>query len=297
MEFKLNSPEREALRKKIFSKVDELPTLPAVLPKLLRLMESEQTDASHVSKTISNDPALTSKILKAANSAYYGFSQEISTLDRAIPLLGFNKVRSLALSIGVLSGLSGKGLKSSSFSQEALWIHSLAVATILQNLAARVGDRADTEHLFVVGLLHDIGEIVLEQFFSESLDRALSELEKQRDLSLDMAERRIIGMDHGEIGSMLLNRWKFPSGISDPIFAHHQEQMPETVNVKDVAMLRVSDTLAKCAGFGYSQNFVIPNTHQKDMALLGIGEKDVSTLKAGLEEAREGIVAFFKALD
>ena len=91
--------EKGEIHNKVYAKIDELPTLPVVLPKLLTLMESEKTGAPEVAEVISRDPALTSKILKTANSAYYGFQQEISDLGRAVPLLGFNMLKSLALSI------------------------------------------------------------------------------------------------------------------------------------------------------------------------------------------------------
>ena len=118
---------KDELRAKIYSKIEELPTLPSVLPGLLHLMEDEMVSTSHVADVIGSDPALTSKILKAANSAYYGFPQEIDTLGRTVALPGFNMVGSLALSIGIMHSLPS-GIRSSHFSEEGLWTHSLAVA-------------------------------------------------------------------------------------------------------------------------------------------------------------------------
>jgi len=286
--------EKEALRKKIFSKIDELPTLPVVLPRLLNLMESEKSDAYDIAQAISHDPALTSKILKVANSAYYGFSQEICSLDRAIPLLGLNMVRSLALSIGVMAALPDGDRESTHLSREGLWMHSLAVATAVRELAKRTGET--NEHLFVVGLLHDIGKIVLDQFFNEPFGRALEAVRDQKDLSLHVAERNIIGMDHGEIGEMLLKRWKFPNVISGPISVHHQTAIPEGVNRKDVALLRVADTLSKTVGFGNPEPFGYPETHDEDILMLGLDEPGLSEMKDYLTDAKEGIVDFFSAL-
>jgi putative nucleotidyltransferase with HDIG domain len=286
--------EREALRTKIFSKIDELPTLPVVLPRLLNLMESENSDAFHIAQAISHDPALTSKILKVANSAYYGFSQEICSLDRAIPLLGLNMVRSLALSIGVMAGLPNGDGESTHLSREGLWIHSLAVATAVRELAKKTGE--NNEHLFVVGLLHDIGKIVLDQFFNEPFGRALEAVRDQKDPSLHVAERNIIGMDHGEIGDMLLKRWKFPAVISDPISVHHQTVIPEGINQKDVALLRVADTLSKTVGFGNPESFGYPETHSEDILMLGLDEQGLAEMKDYLTEAKDGIVDFFGAL-
>ena len=286
--------EKEALRKKVFSKIDELPTLPAVLPRLLNLMESEKSDASDVARAISHDPDLTSKVLKVANSAYYGFSREICSLDRAVPLLGLNMVRSLALSIGVMASLPKGDRNSHHLSHESLWVHSLAVATAVQELAKRTGENA--EHLFVVGLLHDMGEIVLDQFFNEEFGLALEAAGDGKNLSLYMAERKIIGMDHGEIGNMVLRRWKFPDVISGPISVHHQTEIPDGIHPKDVALLRVADTVSKTVGFGNPGSLVHPETHEGDMKMLGLDDSGLAEMKAYLTDAKDGIVDFFNAL-
>jgi c-di-GMP-related signal transduction protein len=97
--------EKSELKAKIYSKIEELPTLPAMIPKLLQLNESTKSSVSDLTALIARDPALSSKILKVANSGYYGFSQKISELERAIALLGFNMVKSLALSIGVIRSM------------------------------------------------------------------------------------------------------------------------------------------------------------------------------------------------
>jgi putative nucleotidyltransferase with HDIG domain len=286
--------EKDALRRKVFSKIDELPTLPVVLPKLLNLMESEKSDASDIARAISHDPALTSKVLKVANSAYYGFSREIASLDRAIPLLGLNMVRSLALSIGVMAGLSNGGGKSAHLSREGLWIHSLAVATAMQELSKKTG--GNSEHLFVVGLLHDIGKIVLDQFFNQEFGRALEAAANGKDLSFHVAERNIIGMDHGEIGDMLLKRWKFPPVISGPISVHHQTEIPDGIHLKDAVLLRVADTLSKTVGFGNEEFSDYPETHEEDIKTLELDERDLSEIMAYLIDAKDGIVDFFNAL-
>lgn len=289
--------EKTELRAKIFSKIEELPTLPIVLPRLLNLMENKKSDASEIAHAISHDPALASKVLKVSNSAYYGFSQKIYNLDRAVPLLGLNMVKSLALSIGVMGSLPAGGAKSRHFSREDLWIHSLAVATVVQELCKSTGKAGKHEHLFIVGLLHDMGKIVLDQFFSEPFGEALEELWSGKTQSLFMAERKILGMDHGEIGEMLLNRWNFPGIISDPISVHHRTQVPDSINLTDVAMLRVADTLCRELGFGEQDFFAHPETHVTDMELLGFDEEALSDMKAYLNDAKDGIYDFFKAMN
>ncbi|MEA1936352.1 MAG: HDOD domain-containing protein [Thermodesulfobacteriota bacterium] len=287
--------EKNELRAKIYSKVDELPTLSMVLPKLMSLVESDKSSASDITSVISRDPALTSKILKVANSAYYGFQQKVLDLNRAVALLGSNMVRSLALSIKVVHSLPS-GKKSPHFSREGLWIHSLAVATAMQELGKRFGKGDNKGHLFIIGLLHDIGKIVLDQFFSELFQQALEETRNLGKAELYMAERRTIGFDHGEVGAMLLTRWKFPDMIINPIAAHHQTEIPEETGVNDVAMLRIANILPQELGLGEEGNPVPPEINEADLEILGMKEKELEDMRAYLNSVKDGIYDLFSAM-
>jgi len=287
--------EKNELRVKIYSKIDELPTLPAVVPKLLSLMESTTSDASDVTDAISRDPALTSKILKVANSAYYGFPQSIKDLERAVALLGFNMVRSLALSTGILRSLPA-GKKSSYFSQKDLWLHSVAVATVIKELGKRFGQGGDHEYRFIVGLLHDIGMVVLDQFFNELFEQALVEAHEQEKTELYLAERKVIGFDHGEVGAMLLSRWKFPDVISNPIAVHHEPEEQEGSSSVDVAMLRIADTLSHELDSEKDVPLKRPEIQDADLKTLHMKEKDIDEMKAYLKDVEDGINDFFNAM-
>ncbi len=287
--------EKDELRSKLFAKVDELPTLPVVVPKLLNLTQSATTSASDITELISHDPALSSKILKVANSAYYGFYKEITNLTRAVALLGFNMVRSLALSVGVVRSLPSKK-KSSYFSQEGLWLHSLAVATLLKEMGDKFGKGRDCDHFFIVGLLHDIGKIVLDQFFTDLFHHALEETFTSGEAELHIAERKIIGVDHGEVGAMLLTRWKFPDIISNPIAIHHQHEVPEGTNAQDVAMLRIADILSQELGLEMGGSFAFPEIPEEDLQVVDMDEEDLEDMRAYLDDAKDKIREFFGAM-
>ena len=287
--------EKIELREKIYSRIDELPTLPAMLPKLMNLMESNKASASDIADVISHDPSLASKILKVANSAYYGFSQKITSLEKAVPLLGFNMVRSLALSIGVINNLpSGKKLPN--FSHDGLWLHSLAVAILMQEFGKKDEKEDERDYLFIVGLLHDIGKIILNYFFSEPFQKALEEAKSQEDTGLYMAERKVIGLDHGEVGAMLLARWRLPTAITNPIEVHHQVEIPEGTRPDDVAMLRISDALAQELELGETGNPVSPKLPEAEIEVLHLTEKELVDMKAYLHSIEDGIHAFFSAM-
>ncbi len=287
--------EKKELKEKIYSKIDELPTLPTVVPKILSLTESSKSCSSDITTVITNDPALTSKILKIANSAYYGFSQKITDLNTAVTLLGFNMVKSLALSIGVLRSLP-EGKKNAYFTPEDLWLHSIIVASIIQELGKKVDKKNLNESLFIIGLIHDIGKIVLDQFFFDKFHDALEYANKLQKLSLHAAEQAIIGIDHCEVASMLLKRWKFPDKIRNPIAFHHESELPEEVSAVDIALLRIANSLTQEL-FPVKEGNTISNViYDGDLKLLKMEEKDLDDMKAYLESTKDEIRELFNAL-
>ena len=285
----------DEIRRVIYSKIEELPTLPAALPKVLSLLESDRSNAADIAQAISCDPALSAKILKVANSAYYGFSKEITSLESAISLLGLNMVRSLALSIGVLHVLP-EGRNLPNFSHEGLWKHSLAAAMAARELLKRPGLGTGRDYLFMVGLLHDIGKTVLDQFFPDEFRTALEETERAGVGILHEAETRAIGLDHGQIGAMLLERWQFPEVISRAIQGHHQAGAGDEGTALDVAMLRVSDFAAYELGLGQSGNPAAPELGREDLGRLGLDSAALAGLIGDWGWVEEAVVTFYTAI-
>ena len=285
----------DEIRRVIYSKIEELPTLPVALPKILSLVDSERSSAGDIAQVIYNDPALSAKILKVANSAYYGFSKEVTSLENAISLLGLNMVRSLALSIGVVQSLP-KNRKLVNFSHEGLWKHSLATAVVTRELLKRPGPCQGRDYLFVVSLLHDIGKAVLDQFFGEEFREAIEETDRSGQGSLHVAEKRLIGYDHGQVGAMLLQRWQFPEAISRPILLHHQDGPVADEAAADVAMLRVSDALAYELGLGEAGNPVGPELRAEDLGRLGLSADVLAGFKSEWAWVEESVSAFYSAI-
>ncbi len=287
--------DKTELKERIYAKIDELPTIPVVVTRLLGLLENPNVQVKELTGVISSDPALASKVLKVANSAYYGFSQEISTLDRAVALLGLNMVKSLALSIGILRNLP-KTKDTEHFTTQGLWLHSLAVATAAKELGYMLGRPREDDYLFVVGLLHDVGKIVLLHFFMDRYLEALEEIRVHENTGLFVAERQAMGFDHGEVGALVLKRWKFPMQVVQPIAVHHHQKMPAKINLKDVACLRIADTIPQELGLGQEGNPTPPGILSEDLDILGLSEPDLDHLRRSLLEDREKLENFFTAM-
>lgn len=287
--------EKNGFRSKIYAKIDELPSLPTVIHQLMSIMEDPGTSAQDVRDIIAHDAPLTAKILKVANSAYYGFPQEISELERAIALLGFNMVKTLAISAGIINSIPNT-TEQTGFSVQQLWIHSLAVGTGMKMFAEKCNRRENAESLFIAGLLHDIGKMVLNRFFPDHFARVLKNNEKDEGLFFYQKERETIGIDHGEIGAMLLERWKLPYDITDTVAFHHKPNIPEYINGSNVSILRLADAISHELDMGDSASTCPPPAEKADMEQSDINSAILEEIKQGLDEKREGIIAFFEAM-
>ncbi|MCK4378166.1 MAG: HDOD domain-containing protein [Deltaproteobacteria bacterium] len=288
--------EKRELHQKIYAKIEELPTLPVVLIKLLSLIDDPRSNATSVTELISRDPSLTAKLLKVANSAYYGFPAKISDLKHAVALLGFNMVKSLAVSIGIIK-IFPRGKQSEYFSAPGLWLHSLLVATAIQELRRCFCPRdEDLNHLFVVGLLHDLGKVVFDQFFPELFTEVLEKANIGEHVKLHWIEREIIGIDHCEVSAILLTRWKFPPKIVQPIAWHHRQEVLAGNRQRDTVLLRIANVIAQELGLGKDGNAEPNPLRPGDLEFIGASEEDLLAIKTSLQEKQGDIEAFFAAL-
>ncbi len=210
--------------------IKEIPIIPQVATKILQMQE----DNLHISfkeleQLILIDPALTAKILKVANSALYARQREITNLQQAITLLGFKTIKSLVLLV-CASNLYGK--KRASFekanintitkvSEMSMWRHSVLTAFVARTLATRLNKNEKKEEIFIAGLLHDIGRIVLMINHQERYNEFLKDISGGKEKNILAVEESIFGLNHQEIGKMVLNKWNFPEELIDTAYMHH----------------------------------------------------------------------------
>ncbi|MFO7748676.1 MAG: HDOD domain-containing protein [Desulfobacteraceae bacterium] len=283
-------PDNEIYRK-IYSSIEELPTIPVVTVKLVKAFEDKNYNAASIAKLISSDASLTSKILKIANSAYYGFQRQVSSLQYAVALLGFNMVKSLALSLGVITSLPDSP-GSRFFNPEKLWLHNIAAATVMESIRTKVKGVPQESPLFVIGILHDTGKIVLDQFFNEKFAAVLESLNTDTSQELHIKEKSIIGLDHCEVGAMLFQRWHFPENIVTPIKLHHSRERFDSPLGVEISILRIGNIIPQQVGMGSDGNAVPPEISGYDLENTGLSEKEIETLRQELMEKQEGIKAF-----
>jgi putative nucleotidyltransferase with HDIG domain len=233
--------------------IRSLPTLPAVALEVIALARNPRTSMKQIEEVVTTDPALATKILKVANSPFYGIRREISSLRLALVVLGMRQVRSLVIGIGVLKALSGG--KSGLFDHAALWEHCAGTGALCRMLARRFGLEFDGEE-YVAGLTHDIGKLTLYQYMNKEFAQALSEAAERHE-PLEAAEQRIMGVDHAFVGWWLADRWGLPDSLVEAIRDHHNP--PAESRGTLAAVVNLADAIARISGIGNSANPVTPD--------------------------------------
>jgi len=216
--------ERDILCGKIKNYISEMPSLPVSAGKVLEICNNVNVNPSELNKVISLDPVLTGKVLRLINSAYYGLGTHITSVVKAITMLGLNTVKNLVLSTAVLSILP-KNKDINGINMEGFWHHSLCVGVTSKLLAVKQGvDSRYHDEYFTAGLLHDLGKICLNAALSSNYIKMVTDADR-RHAPLIKIENEILGINHQNAGEMTAKAWKLDSPILDVITHHH--------NIKD----------------------------------------------------------------
>jgi HD-like signal output (HDOD) protein len=263
--------------------IDKMPSLPTSVAKILEICNSPQTSPVDLNRVISVDPVLMGKVMKLINSAYYGLDQEITSLVRAIIMLGINTVKNLALSTAVL-GTVGK-TESKALNMEGFWRHSLCVAVTSKLIGLhRKVDKNEIEEFFIAGLLHDLGKIPLNNRLPEQYVDILGFSDRDRQ-SLHQVESEVLGLDHGDVGLMIMETWGLSQQIRDAVSFHHRVADYQGDYKDIVYAVSLANYFAAEAAIGFSGNRFSDPVPPVVSEFLGI---DISFLEDEMEEKVNG---------
>jgi len=219
--------------------IKDIPTLPTIIFELNELLQDPNTPITEISDIIEKDQAMSLRVLKLVNSAFYGIHKEVNDIGNAIVLLGFNTVRNAIVSLGVINSFSGiKSLEG--FDISDFWKHSLAVAVVSKSLAGKT-KIASPDSCFVGGLLHDIGKVILAQYFQDLFEKVWNAAKKE-NISFYEAEKKEISIDHAIIGARLATNWELPESFIDVIRWHHDVRN-DTESKKMILIIYLSDII------------------------------------------------------
>jgi len=230
---------------KLIDKIEEVVPLPSVAMRIINYIDDPDAEISQLAKLISMDQALTTEVLKLANSAYYGFPRRVSTISEAVVILGFSTTRSVVWSV-ILSSTLKKPVLGYALPEGALWRHSVAVAVgsklILQHAKVK---GVNMEEAFVAGLIHDIGKLLLATYVAGAYEEIVKVISQGR--SFDEAEREVLGYDHAIVGAMAAEKWNLPQNYVDAIKYHHRPQETDNLMAK---VVHLADFIAYSMGWG-----------------------------------------------
>lgn len=275
----------------ILAKIEDLPTLPSSVLEVMRIVDDPRCSTSRLGNLVLSDPPLAARVLRLANSAYYGFPRAVAAVPQAITLLGFATLRNVALSTAVFDLFRTK--KEPSLDLPALWRHSVATATAARLIARRVR-YTPLEKAFTAGLLHDIGKVLIARYLPGSMGRVVETVAAENIMITD-AEQRVLGVSHAAFGAWLAARWAFPTSLVDAIAFHHQP--PQALDNRSLAaIVCVADALTHRTGIGSGGDELPRPIDPVVLELLAVDEADLHELESALAERREDIESFAGAL-
>lgn len=227
----------------LISKLQDLPSLPAVVMQVYQIADDPNVHAQQLAFEIGKDQGFTTRLLRVANSAYYGMSRQIGTIEEAVVVLGMNTVKNLAL-IAATYPLFQRSLLGYTPHVSGLWTHSMAVGLIAQT-GTRFFDTPVRNEAFTAGLLHDVGKLVISSALPDWMGD-LYEMVVHQNMPVHTAEMELFGFTHEEVGALLVERWKFPARIVALIRAHHQSL---ATGDKACALVEYADYCANQLGY------------------------------------------------
>jgi putative nucleotidyltransferase with HDIG domain len=262
--------ERAAAKKKV-QLLKNLPTLPGMIEQISKAVESKRFSVGDIGRLISRDQVLTAKILKLANSAFFGFSRKVGSLTQALVLLGFDVVKGLILTSSVFDLMMHRAGE--------LWQHSMGVATA-SSLIAQEMEIKEVEEVSLAGLLHDLGKVVLRAQMEEE-QNAITALVQSQGLAVRQAEQEVLGFDHTHIGLWLAESWKLPVQLTEPLRWHHQPEGARQAPLA-TAVVHLADILVRGYGFGDGGDPWVPSLDRYALSQLSLTPQKLENIIGGI---------------
>jgi len=282
--FGKKQPSGMKLKYGILRTLDDLPAMPHVVQKAQEIMARPDSNVKELAKVIEIEQAIATRVLRLANSSYYGLSGKVSSVQHASVLLGYKTLGEL-ISVAGISNLMSKDLKGYQLDSGDLWRHSIAVAFGSRIIA----NRKDTDFgnmAFFAGLIHDAGKLILDQYVYERKD-SFDEFMANGENTLVDAEKMILGFDHSEIAFELCQKWQISSDQRLAIRYHHN---PSRSDGNELAfILHIADYIAMMNGYGLGSNGAPYPPEEGVLDFLNLQEEDVEHIKNDVQESVEKI--------
>jgi putative nucleotidyltransferase with HDIG domain len=272
----------ECSRDALLARVSSFPTLPVIVDKVAELVRLPETTAREIEAVVVTDQTLAARLLRLVNSPFYGFAQKVTTISRAVGLVGFEALRNLAFSTSVMHLFKSSG--SATFEPAEFWKHSIGAAIAAKVIARRLGEK-QVEEFFVAGLMHDIGKLVHNEFFREAFNRA-GELALERGVLLREAEKEVLGFTHDQTAGILLTHWRLPQRLVAMVTDHH-EPCRTREYAREGAVIHLADILCRAKGLGSGGDNKMPRLDQRAWEHLCLTVGDIEQVMSQMDKEFE----------
>ncbi|MDD3853610.1 MAG: HDOD domain-containing protein [Syntrophomonadaceae bacterium] len=254
--------------------VNDLPALPHVVVKVMQLSEDPDSTAQDINNVLTQDQSMTARVLRLANSAFYGFPRRISTVTDAVVLLGFRTIRSIVLAASV-SEILNQEVGGYALEPGELWRHSQSSAIAARMIAKRVKYPA-LDVAYTAALLHDIGKVILNNNMKEAYREVVEKIENT-GIPFNEVETDVMGFNHAQVGAQVAEKWNLPPELVEAIMYHHEPEKA-TINKKLTAIVHVADAVSVTMGIGVGIDGMLYPVSSEAMQLLGIDEIAIESI-------------------
>jgi putative nucleotidyltransferase with HDIG domain len=267
----MNTTDTPEKLQQLVQTIRDLPALPEVVVRVMRMADDPRSDAQSIARVIATDQAMTARVLKLANSAFYGLPRRVSTLSEAVVILGFRTIKNLAIAASTFE-LLNREIAGYWLQRGELWRHSLACAIGAQLIAQRVRLPV-TEEAFVAGLLHDIGKVAINLFVREQYEQIMERALQDR-IPFVEAEQAVLGFNHAMAGALIAEKWNLPPSLVAVIQYHHQpSHAPGAEGI--VFAVHLADILSITLGIGIGGDGLYYTLEEGTLERFGLQQTDI----------------------
>jgi len=265
---------------KIIQDIKSVQTLPTIYTSISEALKDPLITPEKLSHIISMDQVASIKILKVANSPFYGFRGRIETISQAILYLGFDEIKNIIFALSVVNVFS-KEASIENFKPTDLWCHSIGVGITTRLIGSAIGEK-DLENYFLAGIIHDIGELLFIEFIPREYEKVLRMVHENYCTMRD-AEKEILGFDHCKAGQLLAEKWKLPQSLQDVILYHHDGVKENQAN-RLIASVHAADIFVSALELGKSGDVIVPEPNFEVWEILQLPKGFFSSIKKKMIE-------------
>lgn len=265
--------------------IDNLTPIPAVVNQIMAAAENPDSSMAEIAEIIMYDPSITANILKMCNSAYFNLPRKINSVHDAVTMMGMEQVIDIVLLKSGAENLQ-TGQKGYGLHEGELWKHAVSSALIARNLAEKKGSQ-HKQMIFTAALLKDIGKVILDRFISDSYQK-INDLVKNKGCSFREAEKKVIGIDHAELGGIIAKMWDFSPKMVFMIRNHHMNNEAAKDNL-ETQILYVADNVCMMMGIGGGSDGLAYRFHKDVLKKLGISPIDLQSIIASFGEEMQKV--------